>query len=341
MALDVTVGGTWLTSLHGWGELKFSTIADGGSEEVSWRMDLAPSFTHPSFRMGKLVEIKAGPSNVWKGVLAEPDVSAEGWTFTAIGLADEATGYLCLDSGGNTTSTPDVAIDQAVARGLPWTRPASLSNVPFAVSNDTDNLNYLADLLDAWAQSQSKRWAVTPDGEVYAYSEPTEPSWFTSPGAVRLGLADDDYASNLYVRYKTSATSFATQAVSDATAAATRRREYPVDATSLGIIDSTKATAVGTGLLARGKARFAWTDAITVSRNQLTNAGGTPAFLPFVRAGQMVRSFSVVNEQGVTLPYVDWVIGKTEYVDGADTITLAPTTLAPRSLGDVLALAVS
>lgn len=341
MPSQIKVDGLWLATVGGWGELRFSSIADGGPEEVSWRMDLPPSFVHPSLRMGKVVEVKTGSANVWKGVLAEPDVSADGWTFTAIGLADEATGYLCLDSGGNTTSTPDVAIDEAIDRGLPWSRTDSLSSVPFAVSDDTDKLNTVADLLDAWAQSVSKRWAVSADGEVYAYSEPIAPTWHTAPGAVRIGLADDDYASDLYVRFKTSGTDFDTVHVPDTSASAKRRREAGVDATTLGVIDSAKATDVGEGLLARGKARYAWTDAMTLARLQLTTPGGTPAFLPFVKAGQMVRSFGVINEQGITLPYVDWVIGKAEYQDGADVITLAPTTLASRNLGDVLALAVS
>lgn len=337
----VQVNGTWLATVGAVGELKWSTIADGGPEQVSWRMPLPDTFTHPSLRTGKLVKVMFGSAPLWQGILNEPDNSEDGWQFTAIGLADEATGYLCLDAGGNTTSTPDVAIDQAIARGLPWTRPASLSATPFALSDATDNLNYLSDLLDAWATSQGKRWEVDATGAVTAAVDPTTPTWYMTPGSARIGLADDDYASNLYGRYKTAAASYATVTVADSAAAAKRRREYPVDLTSLGVVSSGTATNVLNGMLANGKARYAWTDAATPSRLQLTTPGGQPACLALVKAGDMVRVHGVINEQGTLAPYFDFIIGRTEYEDGADTITLAPTELAPRALGDVLALAVS
>ncbi|RNL66236.1 hypothetical protein EFK50_01010 [Nocardioides marmoriginsengisoli] len=305
-------------------------------------MDLPPTFTHPSLRMGKVVEIKVGPVNVWKGMLNQPKVSEDGWEFSAIGLADEFySAHLCLDSGGDTTSTPNVAVDQAIADGFAGSRPASLSAVPFSGSNDTDKLNYVGDLLDAWATSVSKRWRVDPDGRVIAATDPTTPTWYLAPGATQIGLADDDYASDLYLRYKSGAASYATVHVNDPTATATRRRAVPVDVTSLGVTTSGNVTNIGNGMLAKGKARYAWTNAVNPARLQLTTPGGTPACLSFVKAGDMVRSFSVINEQGIVLPYVDWIIGKAEYEVGSDTIQLAPTELAARNLGDVLSLAVS
>lgn len=341
MATQILINGVWAATIGGIGALKWSTVADGGSEEASWRMALPDTFTHPALRTGKLVELKAGSANVWSGVLNEPDISADGWQFNAIGLAEEATGYLCLTSGGDTTSTPDTAIDQAILRGLPWTRPVSLQSTPFALTDATDNLNYLSDLLDAWATSQSKRWRVDVNGVVSAAADPTTPTWHMTPGSARIGLADDDYASNLYGRYRSAATTYATVTAADTSAAGKRRREYPVNLTSRGVTTSGNATNILTGMLAKGKARYAWTHPANPSRMQLTTPGGQPAYLPFVRAGDMVRTHGVINEQGTVLPYVDWIIGKTEYEDGADTIQLAPTELAARTLGDVLSLAVS
>lgn len=341
METQVLCGGVWVATIGAVGSLRWSTIADGGTEEVSWRMPLPDTFTNPAMRTGKLVQLKQGSANVAACILSEPNLNADGWEFTGLGLSDEANNYLCLDSGGNTTSIPDVAIDQAIARGLPWTRPASLSNVAFAATAQTDSLNYLSDLLDAWATNQGKRWAVDADGQVYAYTDPTTPTWYMTPGSARIGLADDDYASNLYGRYKSSVSTYATVTASDATAAAKRRREYPVDLTSLGVVTGAKATATLTGLVTKGAARYAWTEPVTPNRYQLTTPGGTPAYLPFVKAGDMVRTFGVVDEQGNVTPYFDWVIGKTEYEDGAQTIQLSPTTMAARALADVLSLALA
>lgn len=340
---QVRVNDIWLPTVGGVGSLKWSTIADGGSEQASWRMPLPDSFVHPDLHIGAEVQIREGTLPVWSGVLSEPNISEDGWEFTATGLFEKAgqNGFLCFDAFGNTSSIPDVAIDRAIADGIGWTRPASLSSVAFSESDETDYLNSLSDLLDAWATSEGKRWSVNAAGEVYAYADPTIPTWHMAPGSTRLGLAGDDYASDIYLRYRDSASTYATEHVSDPVASADFHSEHPVDLTTLGVITGAQATAIGTGMLAKGKARFAVTDAMTPNRYQLTTPGGQPAYLPFVRAGQMVRSFGVVNQQGVTLPYFDWVIGKTEYEAGSREIQLTPTELAARALGDILSVAVA
>lgn len=342
---QVKVGNTWLATIGAVGELTWSTVADGGCEEASWTMPLSDTFTHPSLRTGQPVVIYFGSASLWCGLLAEPNVSEDGWKFTAIGYHDDLyTGYICFDASLNTTSTPNTAIDQAIARGgslLPLTRPASFSSSPFAAQDQTDNLNYVGDLLDAWANANSVRWRINGDATITAAADPTTPTWFMTPGSARIGLADDDYASNIYLRYKTAAASYATVAVADATAGAKRRREYPVDATTLGVTTSGAVANIGNGMLAKGKARYAWTDGVTPARLQLTTPGGQPACLALVDAGDLVRTFGVINEQGTVLPYFDWVIGHAEYTDGEDTISLAPTSLAARNLSDILSLAVS
>lgn len=342
MSEEIRANGVWVSTIGAWGGLKWSSTADGGSEDASWQMDLPPTFTHPSLRMGKVIEVRVGPANVWKGVLNQPKVSDDGWEFNAIGLADEFySAHLCLDGSGDTTTTPDVAVDQAIADGFAGTRPASLSAVPFADSDVTDKLNYVGDLLDVWATSEGKRWRVDADGQVLAAVDPTTPTWYLAPGATQIGLADDDYASDLYLRYKTAAFTFATAHVSDPLASVARRRAVPVDLTTLGVTTLGNVTNIGDGMIAKGRARYAWTNAVTPARLQLTTPGGTPASLAFVKAGDMVRSFSVINEQGVVLPYVDWIIGRVEYEAGSDTIQLAPTELAARNLPDVLSLVAS
>lgn len=343
---QVRVGGVWLASIasvFGIGDLKYSFTADGDCEQASWSMNLSPSFSHSAVVSGALVEIRVGPSNIWSGVLDEPDSTDDGgWSFSAAGFGAEVRDWICFDADLNTTSTPDVAIDGAIARSQFadfLSRPESLSAASFAVGEETAALNRVGDLLDSWGRSVSKRWGVDPDGRVYAASDPTEPTWYLTAGSGQVGIAGDDYASDLFGRYQVDASTYATATVSDPAASAAHRREYPVDLTSLGYIDEAKAVSVLGGLLAEGKARYAWTKALTVSRLQLTTPGGTPAFLPFVRAGQMVRLFGVPDPQSLR-PHLDFVLGRTEYVAGANVITLSPVNLAARNLGDVLSLAV-
>ena len=336
---EVWCAGRPLTTIAGWGELEWSHAADGGCKAASWQMALPLTYTHPALMRGSLVQIKCGPANLWAGLLTEPDVD-DNWTFHAVGLSELGRGdYLAEDAAGNTTSKPDTAIDQAIARGLPWTRPASLSNAAFAGTDPTDGINYVGALLDAWADSVGKRWGVNADGQVYAVADPTIPTWYLTPDSGRMGLADDEYASDLHVRYLASG-GYATTIVGDANAVRTLgRREFPVNATSLGLITSTQAAIVGNALLAKGKARMGYTNGVEVSKYQLTTPGGTPAPLSFVKAGDLVRMFGVTNEQGQPLPFLDWVIGETQYTAGSDAISLTPVGLVSRTLGDALTVA--
>lgn len=335
MSIELRSGGWWVKSIAGYGELTWSHTANGGCKEASWRMDLAPTFVHSALVPGAMVELRAGSSNVFWGKMTEPDQDDD-WTFHALGLAELGRDYLCFDGPGrNSTSIPDVAIDQAIADGLPWRRTSSLSSVPFA-AEEPDGINKLGDLLDAWATGEGKRWGVGADGVVYAEETPTEPTWHLAPGVGRLGLADDDYASNLYGRYL-GAGGYATASVEDA---ASRRkfgyRAAEVDLTPLGLIDNARAEGFLNGMLALGKARQGFTNGVEVARSQLTYPGGGAAYLPFVKAGELVRMHGVLDEQAQVHPHVDWVIGETQYVAGADTITLTPAGLADRTLTDVL-----
>lgn len=335
------VDGRWLSEIGPWAPPTYATVADGGSDTCEWKMALPPSFSSSSLLRGRLVEVMLGPIPIWAGLLAQPEYGGdeEGWSFHADGHHVSGTGFACLTSGGLTTSTPNTAIDQAIADGIGWTRPTSISGSAFAASDETAALNTITELLDAYALSLSQRWGVNPRGQVYVAADSTTPDYYLVPGAVtRYGLADDDYASGIVLRYLDSATfQLAAVKVQDAAAAARfRPRWHPVDATDYGPITSTKATALANGLIADGSPRLGWTETVEPTRWQLLTAGGVPACRPLVRAGQMVRVHGVRDDQGGVLPYVDWVIGSTRYDSGDDSLSIAPVGLVARTLVDVL-----
>lgn len=328
-----------LLTPYGYGELTWSHAADGGCKEISWKMGFPANFSHPSFVRGKWVEVREGPWSVCAGLLTEPDIDDD-WTFTAVGGATLAdNGFLALDGSGNVSFTPDTAIDRAITKGIGWTRPASLSSSAFKSTTTTDDLLYLGALLDQWADSAGKRWGVNAQREVYAAADPTTPTWYMVPGSGRFGLADDDYASTLVLRYVASGGSYATTTVTD-TDAESRfgPREYGVDLTSLGVLTAGQAQAVGNGMIAKGKARMGFTSGIEASPFQLLTTGGRPAPLALVKGQQMVRQFGVLDSQGQPIPYADWVIGETSYDAGSSTISLTPVGLAARDLGTALSV---
>lgn len=340
--IQLRVDGHWLSEIGPWAPPVHTTIADGGSDTCEWKMALSPSFWSDSLRRGRLVEVMLGPIPIWAGLLAQPEYAGddEGWSFHADGHYVSGTGFACLTSGGLTTLTPDTAIDQAIADGIGWTRPTSIGATSFGVVDETEALNTITDLLDAVALSRSERWGVDPRGQVYMVADATEPDYILVPGAVtRYGLADDDYASGIVLRYLDIATfQLAAVKVSDPAAATRfRPRWHPVDATEYGPISSTKATDIANGILNDSGPRLAWTDTVEPTKWQLLNARtGTPACRPLVRAQQMVRAHGVRDDQGGVLPYVDWVIGSTRYDALTDELSIASVGLVARTLVDVL-----
>lgn len=323
-----------LNRLAGIDELTYSSVAPGSSDEASWSMSLRPDFAHPALRRGRIIEIDIDGGPVWNGFLAEPAAGEDGWTLRAEGAATVLGRRLALDTGGNTTATPNTAIDRV---GLPWKRPVSLSATPLGGGDNTAQLNTVGDLLDAWAESQGKRWGVDLEWSVFAAADPPTPTLHMTPGAGTVGLADDDYASHIYLRYIDSTTFLpATATASDSTAAADYGTEEEVlDATEAGVFSSASASAMAANVLAAGKPRLAWTGAVSPSSRQLTR-GGVASFLPSIRAGVMVRLHGIPDPRTGEL-HVDFVVGKAVYSSGSDSIDLTPPELAARDLQAYLA----
>lgn len=345
MRAQIVADGVWVSSIGtgSWSDLKYSFTADGGCEAASWTLNEPREFSHSALVPGVVVELKAQSKTFWSGELTEPNFDpSKGWSYQARGLINQGDDCVALGASGAPTSVPDTAIDQGIARGmLTWTRPASISAVPYANTDETDNLNYVTDLLGAFGDSSSKRIRVDADGIIAAYSDPTTPDWYLAPGLAEVGVADEEYYTDLYLRYRSKSTrKYATVHVSDATASAANRREAALDVKDFGLTSSAIVTAFGNGLLAKGQARYAMTQPVNPSRLQLTTPGGKPASLYRVRGGQLVRAFAVRTTQGATLPYYDFVIGRSEYIDQEDTIQIAPVNVADRNLTDVLAFAI-
>lgn len=340
-ATRVKCGGVWLDTLGYVGELSWSTVAPAGtSSEASWSMSLDPLFEHPAVRRGKRVEIFVGPQRIWRGLLNDPTPGEGGWSFEATGLKSEAEDYMALKADGSTTSVPNTAVDQAIARGLPWTRPDSLSGSALKTGDDTEAVNPVGALLDDWAEGAGKRWGVNAAGQVVAVADPTSPTWVLHSDVVLSAVADDEYVTHLYGRYKSGSSpdTFATVSVGNA-AQADRfgRVEEDVDLTPLGVISSGTATTMLQGMLDLCGARLSWSGGLEVAASELATRGGAGADLRFVQGGQLVRVFGVLARDGSKF-YSDFHIGEARYVDGESSIQLTPVDLAPRDLAGILSV---
>lgn len=330
----------WLSTQGWWGDLSWSW-GPRGPMTATWKMDLPASYQHPALRAGTLVDIMLGSTPVWCGQLSQPD-RTDGWSLSADGPAVEANDSPCFANGSwDSTTIPDTAIDQGIARGaLHWRRPVSISNTAFTAAAAADRLNSVAELLDAWCDENGKQgWGLNAAREVFTYDDQTEPVWMIFPDEEfhTLGLSDEDYASHLFGVYQNIAGDYVkTTAFNTVAADAFGRKEKPVDLTGLGPMDSTRAQGVVDGIMTAGAAQASFTNGLRLQAGQLRSMGGAPVPLHMARTGLRVRVMGARDPLARGLAYTDFTIGETDYTAGDNVIGITPVKYAGDTLGDAL-----
>lgn len=333
---EVLVNGQWLSSLNDGTSVYpanpiIRTQWPRGDWEMTWDVNLPPGQRPPALLRQMRVEARQGPSPIFAGSLAEVDW-VEG-KMVAVGACREGEETLALTAGGVTTTTLNVAVDQAIARGaLTWRRPYGLSATPFGDSDSTDNLNYLTALLDAWAAENGTVWHVASDRIVRLSPDPTVPSWHILPGAEPLASATEQLAGAIHARYLDRKRRYAS------VSAGTGHPEIGISLTARGAMSATRAQGIIDTLLVKLGAQGSWSSSPTVTVEQIVTPGGTrdPLAISRVRAGQMVRFLDQRTEAG--LPFnTDVVLAETAWSVAEGRITLTPQGKVARDLRAVVA----
>lgn len=318
------IGGVAGTEIAAHTPPTWETLADGGCGDASFAFALSARSQHQALRTGALVEIMSGPVPVYTGVLSEPDRTT--WECHATGLSVPLRKKLALDNSSNATRNLADAIGRAISSGWPGSNPGPVSGT---AAGDTDgNPVKVGDLLDDYAEQTGQRWGVDGFGRLYMRPDPTSARWIASPDSLVFGVTDEDVPTLLAGRYD-NGTSYATAF------AGSMGVEESVDLTNRGVLTAPAAMAILQGMLTR-TGTIQWTNGATLTRDQLTTSGGTPANLLAVRAGQMVRAHGLGYGR-LSAPWLDVTIGKTRYTSGDDSIYLEPVNSAPRGFRDVLA----
>lgn len=326
MSIWLRIGGYPATEIAAHTPPTWETWADGGTGSISWAFALTARSQHQALRTRVLVEVMCGPLPLARGVMTDPDRSTG--EFVAYGLASDGKNFPALDAGGSTTRDVGVAINTARDMGWMVTNPVPVTGT--AAGEAVGNPVSVAQLLDDYATQTGQRWGVDHFGRVFMRPEPTTPSWLAAPDAAAFGTTSEGRATRLLGRYLDSGTSGYLTA-----SAGSGAPVEVVDLTDRGAMTNVAATAVLQGALNRDNSQTAWTNGVTLTPDQLQTVGGTPAFLPSVRAGQLMRSFGLsYGSQSLAL---DTVIGKTKYTAGDQSIYVEPVNTAARSFTDVLA----
>lgn len=337
--LSIKVGGQRLSTIGANGPV---TVEYGihGLESASWEMN--PGIAHPALRGMSFVQVYDGGFPIGDAILQEP--GADG-TYAARGIWRMCESALCIDVGGELTTVPDDAIAGALARGeISFGAAASISTTAWSTEPQPDLT--LAQLLSGWANEAGLRWFVdTAATGIQVSADPTTPRWLVPHAVYGRGLApaEDGFYTHLIGAFMDSPSTYAQATVgSDEAADAFGRRTGLVDLSPKGVITLAEAEAVLTGMFLLSGARMGWAEALELGYGQITNSGGRPAALTQIRDGQMVRLAGTVDTSRANrMPaYTDIVIGATKHTEGSGSITITPVGYAPRSLSDILTIAV-
>ncbi|SRR6266568_3367109 len=330
---------------------RYSFTTPGGCDQLSATYYKPPRVRSEALNPGRAVKAYRGGSVCWKGVLDEPAPSDTGWNVTAHGSGTLGADYQGIYSVAWGTGVFDDAVDQAIARGLDWVRPATLAASGIWTGQKVDNGSIkITDLLNLGCSKGGLTWQVaTGPGDrnvVSVFPLPTVPNRIlvaTSPAGQSIASGPDA----LYLRYQSSPDG-ATKAVYGLAEAdrqgvidAQGRREDYTDLSSGGTLTSGAAQNVGTAVLQRFT-RAGFTDPFTTGYGQLLNMGGTPvdpgvfyqdgAVTMVCRA--LLSDFAFSGE--VTRGPVNFLVGAYEWDDGALTATITPFESIRHDFGSLL-----
>lgn len=324
------IGGYPATEIAAHTAPTYETLADGGTGEVSFAFALSPRAQHPALRPGSLVEGLVGGLPVFRAALGTPDRTT--WECKAYGL--QAERFYALDGSGSATRNLGLAISNAIAAGFRIRNPQG-HGAGYTVPGDTTEPQLVMDLLREAAVGQ--RVGIRPDGAIYVQTDPTVISYRATPDAAIFGTTDESTASHLVVRYFNGTANVTTIFGP----VGPRKSEELVDLTSRGTLTSGQVATIIDAAMPDKRA-LGFTNGVTLHREQLTTVGGTPAYLPAVRAGVLTRADGVISARAsLQTPYLDFVIGKTRHTIGSPLIYVEPVNASPVAggLSDILAAA--
>lgn len=337
---EVYVDGRMMTGIARWGELHTVTRLTG-DWEITWRMIRATRKRlqrHSAFHYGAPVDVRFGPIPVAVGSLTEPDWDSG--DMTALGAPRQAEDAQCFTAAMETTTKPNTAIDQAIARGvLNWTRRDTFGTAKVGQDDDAStDLKSVARLLDAWAEEDGHGdWRVDRRRmlRIVDNSLAAQPDWMVTPGVGELGVASDDRIDRVFIRYldSTSGAALTTASWPAASPAGGVERGWYVG--NRGPITPTKATNIAKGIWKKMNGESGWTNGITATRSQVTTFGGQAANLALIKAGDTMRLLGVPDPRGLG-HNLDVVIGETDYDWAAGEIQLNPVGLAASSIDAIV-----
>lgn len=308
----------------------WETQAIGGCGAASLTFLTPTRAPHRALRKAAPFQILYGTQPVYTGRVTEFDRQTGELHAKGLGLWLYDT--LALDSVGASTRDIGTALTEAIASGR-WdgSNPYDVDGV---TEGDADgNPISIGALLDQFCEQTGQWWGTDALGHPRFYVTPTEPTWTVNPDSAVFGETTEDSPTFLAGRYDDGTPPFKT-AFAGTAGTGTEAAE---DLTDRGVLTQAQAEAILEGMLVRRPGQ-AWVNPADLTADQITTVGGTPAFLPTVIAGGLMRSFGAGYLEVGSLSLTT-MIGKTTLTAGSSSIRVEPLNTAPRTLRAVIAAA--
>lgn len=304
--------------------LKWVTNYPGGDSSWSCSLSVDPNLSHRGLNLGRQVTIASGGATRFQGILQRATRGTP-WqlqgpgAFAVVISSAGSGGFMAVEVGGNAYDL-DAVIVQAQARGLQWTKPATLPTAGTAASASCDIDTAFSTVGKALGQVVS----LSPLQAVTMAAPPTQASYVLRPQqALSPQLAGLTQAVGIY---SGGVLTTSNPAAVDKWGAL----EGSYDMTSLGTLDAPTATTYLNNWLTVNIAAPTYTDTLLVQPGQLfalnsTSMGG-PVDLATVRAGCLVNVYDIDPDHSHLLSPgpLQFLVGQTEYDVDADTLTLTP-----------------
>jgi hypothetical protein len=202
----------------------------------------------------------------------------------------------------------------------------------------------VAGLWDAHALKAGQGWAVGPDRVAYMGTPSATPAYHVPAGAVDLGIATDDFASQVVLLYNDSLSGTVKTAIYPAFGSGGvyetthGHQEWMKDITDQAAMSAATAAGIAQNLYTQVKQKPGVTSGMTLRVGEILDAGWRPvhpARVALEAWGKTVRVHGV-PDMALVLPYTDFVVASASHNHGSREVTVNPVGLAARDPESVL-----
>lgn len=349
-------GRVWVDAMFPSGGVEHSSMwrVDGpsGDDEAQITLATPPGFETSWTVRGKSFQFYSPTGGLlWGGLTEEPKRDGPGLTLHGKGLPWTLEEYDARkaaadigpagEDGWLPTFIPNEAVDEAEARGAPFSRHGvNLGSTSVAEEDDDQKMVTVGEVLRRAAISQGKRVHVDSAGAVTYKADPTSPTLVTDPIRDFLGTADEQYGSSLAGYFLTTAGPFVYVASDPDAARKFGVRELRIDLSNLGVLSYNAGRDYTNGRFTLIGGRMGFIRGVDLSWLNLRHINGAWFGPQWVKAGTMLRIPGVIDSRSnpTTAAAVDIVLSQVRVIeDRRPSARAEPVGFTPRDFNAALA----